>query len=240
MNKEIEKAVVLSSGGIDSTTCLGIAVKKFGAENVVSVSVSYGQKHLKELQCAEDVAEYYGVSHYVIDFTGTHIFDNSNCPLLKQSNEAIKHESYAEQIAQDGEGMVRTYVPFRNGLMLASVASFATSTFPDNTVAIYLGAHADDAAGNAYADCSQEFVYAMTEAIRIGTYKKVYVQAPLVGLTKAEVVKWGIDIEAPYHLTWSCYEGEDMQCGTCGTCIDRRNAFRVNGIEDPVPYKEEV
>lgn len=236
----MNKAIVLNSGGVDSTTCVGLAIEKFGKENVRTVSVMYGQKHSKELQCAEDIAQYYGVPHTVIDLTGTHIMDNSNCPLLAQSTEEIRHESYAEQIAQDGEGMVRTYVPFRNGLMLAAVASFATATYPDDKVFIYLGAHADDAAGSAYADCSDAFVYAMTEAIRIGTYGKVYVMAPLVNMNKAQVVGKGLELEVPYQLTWSCYEGGDIQCGTCGTCIDRRNAFRANGVEDPVPYKEEA
>lgn len=236
----MSKAIVLSSGGVDSTTCVGIAVDKYGAENVVTVSVNYGQKHSKELECAEKVAEHYGVKHTVIDFTGTHIMDNSNCPLLANSTEEIKHESYVDQIAHDGEGMVRTYVPFRNGLMLSAIASFAMATFPDEDVSIFIGAHADDAAGNAYADCSEEFVGAMQDAICIGTYGKVNIEAPLVNMNKAQVVKTGLSLDVPYELTWSCYEGGDVQCGTCGTCIDRRNAFKANGVTDPVPYKEEV
>lgn len=236
----MDKAVVLSSGGVDSTTCVGLAVERFGKENVCTVSVMYGQKHSKELQCAEEVAQFYGVSHTVIDLTGTHIMDNSNCPLLAQSTEEIRHESYADQIAADGEGMVRTYVPFRNGLMLSAVAAFAVATYPDEIVHIYLGAHADDAAGQAYADCSEEFTDAMYKAISIGTYNKVIVEAPLVNMNKAQVVGKGLELEVPYQLTWSCYEGGEIQCGTCGTCIDRRNAFRANGVEDPVPYKEEA
>lgn len=237
-NKTNEKAVILSSGGVDSTTCVGIAVERFGKENVCTVSVFYNQKHSKELECAQKVANHYGVDHTVIDLSGTHIFDYSECPLLKGSNKDIRHESYADQIAKDGEGMVETYVPFRNGLMLSSVAAFAVSKYPDNIVHIYLGAHADDAAGSAYADCSKEFTDAMYEAISIGTYDKVKVEAPLVNMNKAEVVKTGLELNVPYSLTWSCYEGGDVQCGTCGTCIDRKNAFRANGVEDPVPYKE--
>lgn len=122
--------------------------------------------------------------------------------------------------------------------MLSSVAAFAVSKYPDSIVHIYLGAHADDAAGSAYADCSKEFTDAMYEAISIGTYGKVKVEAPLVNMNKAEVVKTGLELNVPYRLTWSCYEGGDVQCGTCGTCIDRKNAFKANGVEDPVPYKE--
>lgn len=232
----MRKALVLSSGGVDSTTCVGIAVKTHGKENVSTVSVEYGQKHKKELQCAENIANYYELPHYVLNLAD--IMKYSNCPLLEGSTEEIRHESYADQIAADGEGMVRTYVPFRNGLMLSSVAALAMSIYPDDEVDIYLGAHADDAAGRAYADCSQEFVDAMEKAIAIGTYDKVKVKAPLVNLNKAQVVETGLSIGVPYELTWSCYEGGERQCGTCGTCIDRRAAFEANGVEDPAGYEE--
>lgn len=228
-----KRALVLSSGGVDSTTCVAIAVDELGAKNVATVSAFYGQKHSKELEAAEKVAEYYGLEHYVIDLSKTGIFDKSECPLLAGRDEAIRHESYAEQIAHDGEGMVRTYVPFRNGLLLSSVAALAMAAFPNDDVDIYLGAHADDAAGNAYADCSQEFTDAMTEAINIGTYGKVHTKAPLVNLNKAGVVAKGLELGAPYKYTWSCYEGGDKPCGTCGTCIDRAAAFAANGVKDP-------
>lgn len=229
----MKKAIVLSSGGVDSTTCVGIAVDELGAENVTTVSVYYGQKHSKELKCAEKIAEHYGVNHKVIDLSNTGIMDGSNCPLLQQSTESIPEHSYAEQIAENGEGMVMTYVPFRNGLMLASIAAMAMSIYPDEEVDIYLGAHADDAAGNAYADCSQAFTDAMGLAISLGTYGKVQLKAPLVDMNKAEVVKTGLSLNVPYELTWSCYNGGDKPCGKCGTCIDRANAFAANGVKDP-------
>lgn len=226
-----KKALVLSSGGVDSTTCISIAIDELGSENVSTVSVFYGQKHSKELECAKKIAEYYGVKHYELDLSA--IFKYSNCPLLSHSTEEIAHESYAEQIAKDGEGMVRTYVPFRNGLMLSAVASLAVSIYPDDMVDIYLGAHADDSAGRAYADCSEEFTDAIGKAINIGTYEKVNLRAPLVNLSKAEVVREGLELGTPYELTWSCYEGGEKPCGTCATCIDRAIAFKLNGIEDP-------
>lgn len=231
----MKKALVLSSGGVDSTTCIGIAVKEHGRENVSTVSVFYGQKHEKELECAAKVADFYGVGHYVLNLAG--VMEYSNCPLLSHSSEAIRHESYAEQIAHDGEGMVRTYVPFRNGLMLSAVAALAMSIYPDDETVIYLGAHADDAAGNAYADCSREFTEAMEKAISIGTYDKVHIAAPLVSLNKAGVVKIGLGLGVPYDLTWSCYEGGEKPCGACGTCIDRAAAFAANGVEDPAIKK---
>lgn len=227
------KGLVLSSGGVDSTTCISIAVKELGKENVTTVSVFYGQKHKKELECADKIAKHFGVDHRVIDLSNTGIMDDSNCPLLEGSTEAIRHESYAEQIAHDGEGMVRTYVPFRNGLMLSSIAALAMSKYPDEEVNIYLGAHADDAAGNAYADCSPEFTDTIGKAISIGTYNKVHLKAPLVNLNKAGVVKLGLELGTPYELTWSCYEGGKEPCGTCGTCIDRAKAFAENGVQDP-------
>ena len=229
----MKKALVLSSGGVDSTTCVSIAVKDLGPENVTTVSVFYGQKHSKELECAEKIANFYGVEHRVIDLSKTHIMDDSNCPLLSSSTQEIPEQSYAEQIEKNGEGMVTTYVPFRNGLLLASVAALAMSLYPEDEVDIYLGAHADDAAGNAYADCSEEFTKAMESAISIGTYGKVHLKAPLVNLNKAGVVKIGLKLGTPYHFTWSCYNGGDKPCGKCGTCIDRANAFKANGVADP-------
>lgn len=228
------KALVLSSGGLDSTTCVGIAVDKYGKENVATLSAYYGQRHDKELACAKKVADFYGLDHYELDLSK--IFETSNNPLLKQSTESVPEGSYEDQ--QKENKMVATYVPFRNGLLLSSATSFAGSLFPDEEVVVIYGAHADDAAGEAYADCSQAFADAINNAIKIGTYNKVWLEAPLVALTKAEVVKKGIELAVPFGLTWSCYNGGDKQCGKCGTCIDRRRAFALNGMEDPVGYQE--
>lgn len=225
------KAVVLSSGGVDSSTCLSLAVKEHGAENVSAMSVFYGQKHSRELECARKLASFYGIKQYEFDLSA--IMAYSSCPLLSGSKEEIKHKSYAEQIAEDGEGMVATYVPYRNGLMLSAAASLACSIYAGEDVLLYIGAHADDAAGNAYADCSMDFVEAIGKAINIGTYGKVSICAPFAGTNKAGVVKKGLEIGTPYELTWSCYEGDEMPCGECGTCIDRAEAFRANNVKDP-------
>lgn len=230
------KALVLSSGGVDSTTCVGIAIDKYGKENVSTLSVFYGQKHDKELECARKVAQHYDVKHYEVDLSAVMQF--SNCPLLKRSTEEIVHESYVQQIEKNGEGMVSTYVPFRNGLLLSSITALAVSLYPHENVEVYYGAHADDAAGSAYADCSQEFAEAMDRAINIGTYNRVHVVAPLVKLTKADVVRWGLQLNVPYELTWSCYEGGTKACGKCGTCIDRLNAFKACNAVDPVAYED--
>lgn len=227
-----KKAVVLSSGGVDSTTCVGIAVNDLGSDNVSTVSVFYGQKHSKELECAKEVANYYNLPHYELDLS--EIFKFSNCSLLSDSTEEVPEGSYEDQISRKENGMVSTYVPFRNGLMLSAVASLAVSIYPDDEVDIYIGAHADDAAGSAYADCSPEFTDAIAQAINIGTYNMVKVVAPLVNMNKAEVVRTGLYIKVPYDLTWSCYNGKDEPCGVCGTCIDRAKAFEANGVLDPI------
>ena len=226
------KALVLFSGGVDSTTCLGIAVDKYGAEEVLALSVYYGQKHSKELECAAKIAAYYGVKHIKLDLKP--IFEGSECSLLKGSQNEIPHEEYAEQLKKTNGDPVSTYVPFRNGLFLSSAASIALS---HGCEVIYYGAHADDAAGNAYPDCSQDFNEAINTAIFLGSSSKLHVIAPFIGLTKSQVISKGLELNAPYELSWSCYEGGEKPCGVCGTCRDRRAAFRANGIEDPVEYE---
>ena len=230
------KALVLSSGGLDSTTCVAIAVDKYGKDNVVTISLYYGQKHDKELECARKVANHYGVQHIEEDISNVMKYAKDVCTLVKGGND-IPQESYEEQIKKNGEGRVSTYVPFRNGLLLSIATAYADSLFPNQDVKIYYGAHADDAAGCAYADCSPQFAKAMDKAINIGTYGKISVERPLINLTKAEVVKLGIELNTPYGITWSCYQGGEKQCGKCGSCIDRQRAFEVNGLVDPVEYE---
>lgn len=224
------KALVLSSGGVDSTTCLAMAIDSLGHENVSALSIWYGQKHKKELDSAKAIADYYKVPHYELDLT--QVMSYSNSSLLSSSSKSIDHRSYGEQIAESGS--VSTYVPFRNGLILSMAASMALSLYPDDEVAIYIGAHADDATGNAYPDCRPDFNHHMNEAIYIGSYNKVHLVAPLNTMNKTEVVQEGLRLQVPYHLTWSCYEGGHEPCHTCGTCRDREQAFLANGIEDPL------
>lgn len=224
------KAMVLASGGLDSTTALALAVDKHGKDNVIALTISYGQKHDKEIQSAIKVAEYYGVEHLFLDLTK--IFQYSDCSLLKHSDEAIPEKSYAEQIEETkGDTPVSTYVPFRNGLFLSSAASIAISK---ECNVIYYGAHSDDAAGFAYPDCSQDFVDHMNKAIYEGSGHQLKLEAPFATFTKKDIVRMGIELKVPYELTWSCYEGNDKPCGKCGTCIDRQAAFEANGIIDPV------
>ena len=222
------KALVLFSGGLDSTTCLALAIEKYGADDVLALSVSYGQKHTKEIEAAKAVAKHYGVKLQTLDLA--EIFADSDCSLLKGSSQEVPKESYAEQLEETNGKPVSTYVPFRNGLFLSSAASIALS---HGCEVIYYGAHADDAAGNAYPDCSQEFNDAINTAIYLGSGRQLRVEAPFVGKTKADVVAEGLRLHAPYELTWSCYEGGEKPCGLCGTCRDRAAAFAANGVKDP-------
>ena len=128
------KAIVLSSGGIDSTTCISLAVEKYGAENVVTLSIFYGQKHNKELVCAQKIAAYYKLKHY--EFNLKQILQYSNCSLLSDSTETISHKSYAEQISERKDGIVSTYVPFRNGLMLSVCRRNSTGACPTPSVSV--------------------------------------------------------------------------------------------------------
>lgn len=222
------KAMVLFSGGIDSTTCLGMAIQKYGKENVIALSVFYGQKHEKEIEAARKIAEYYGIECCEMDLTP--VFAGSGCSLLKTSGQEIPKEAYGEQLKKTGGSPVSTYVPFRNGLFLAVAASMALSRGCD---VVYYGAHADDAAGNAYPDCSSDFHQAISDAVSIGSGGGVHVEAPFIHVDKAEVVRQGLALAVPYQYTWSCYEGKEKPCGVCGTCIDRAEAFRRNGVQDP-------
>lgn len=223
--------IVLLSGGIDSTTCLACALQE--DKNVIAVNMYYGQRHKREIESARAVAAYYKVKLIELDLQ--EIFKDSDCSLLSHSGKKIKHGSYAEQINETGgKSPVETYVPFRNGLMLSAAASIAISVGASE---IWYGAHADDAAGNAYPDCSAEFTDAINEAIYRGSGERVTIKAPFVNDNKAGVVKKGLELSVPYELTWSCYEGGEEPCGECGTCIDRRKAFEENGVSDPLERK---
>lgn len=223
------KALVLFSGGVDSTTCLAMAVEKYGAENVIALSIFYGQKHEKEINAAKKTAEYYGVIWKTLDLTP--IFADSDCSLLAKNGEAVPQTTYAEQLKETDGKPVSTYVPFRNGLFISSAASIALS---NECGVIYYGAHSDDAAGNAYPDCSDAFNNAINDAVFIGSGEQLKVEAPFVNMTKADIVKKGLELKVPYELTWSCYEGGEHPCGLCGTCRDRIAAFEANGVTDPL------
>lgn len=224
----MSKLMVLLSGGLDSATCLGLAVEKAGADNVIALNAYYGQRHRKEMECAKALTEHYGVAYYTVDLSV--IMKHSNSAMLSWSDQEVPHEEYAEQTKKTDGKPVSTYVPFRNGLFLSAAASMGLSL---GCSGVWYGAHADDAAGAAYPDCSVTFLKAINEAIMEGTAGGISVVAPFIKENKAGVVREGLRIKVPYEITWSCYEGGEKPCGKCGTCLDRRKAFEANGVEDP-------
>jgi len=235
------KALVLFSGGLDSTVLLYKVIREVGKENVFALNMSYGQKHIKERTCARWTAihvwgdackDYYKEMDLSTIFT----FNKDCCALLQGSKLGIKHESYDEQLkelrAEGKAPTVTAYVPFRNGLFLSTAASIA---YQLGCESVYYGAHKDDAAGSAYPDCTLGFIEGISKAVREGTAGKVIVQAPWWNINKAGVVRQGLQqgmTHEEFENTWSCYEGGDKPCGTCGTCIDRKEAFVKNGITD--------
>jgi 7-cyano-7-deazaguanine synthase len=223
----MKRCLVLLSGGVDSSTALALALRDFDV--VVALSVLYGQKHERELKSAEEIAKFYKVPLKKIDLNA--VFADSDCSLLAGSSGEIPKESYAKQIEKTGgETPVSTYVPFRNGLFISAAAAVALS---NGCEAVIDGAHADDAAGNAYPDCSPEFFEAMNNSLITGSGGAVRLLAPFVKMNKSEIVRLGLTLKVPYELTWSCYVGGTNPCGECGTCIDRAAAFAAAGIKDP-------
>ncbi len=220
----MSKAYVLLSGGVDSSTCLALANKEYGG-SVTAIIIRYGQRHSKEIINAANIARHFNNSYIHRDLTGIIGIGGLTDKALE-----VPKVSYSKL----PKGISPTYVPFRNGLFLSVAASVAMAD-PESE-AIYYGAHAEDAENDAYPDCSVPFIGAMTDAIYIGTYTQISLIAPLQHKTKREVVLLGDQLSVPWHLTWSCYEGDLLHCGVCPTCISRRNAFFEARVTDPTGY----
>ncbi|MDO4182923.1 MAG: 7-cyano-7-deazaguanine synthase, partial [Coriobacteriia bacterium] len=191
------KCLVLFSGGVDSTTLLAQSVADFGAENVYALSISYGQKHEKEVECARALCKHYGVQQRFANLAT--LFAESDCSLLGHSTQQVPKDSYADQL-NGTEGMVSTYVPFRNGLFLSAAASMALAL---GCCVLRYGAHHDDWAGDAYPDCSPDFVESMARAINRGSGGQLSLEAPFVQWNKTAIVALGLKLGVPYQLTWS-------------------------------------
>ena len=221
------KALVLLSGGLDSAVTLALAVKDYGSDNVIALSVYYGQKHKKELLCAQKLSNYYHIKRIELDLSP--IFYDKNCSLLGVSDLSIPHDLYSD-LHKESEKPISTYVPFRNGLFLSVAASIALE---EGCKAIYYGIHADEGPESAYPDTSLAFHQAIAKAIEEGSGHLVKLIAPFVEEKKSEVVRKGIELNVPFQFTWSCYEEGEVPCGKCPTCLDRAKAFAENGMKDP-------
>lgn len=224
----MKKILVLCSGGLDSTVLLAKAVDEVGNANVIALNIFYGQKHAKEQEFAEWQTAHYGVKLLNADLSEVFNFNKDCCALLEGSNLQLEHKSYAEQLTEK-PGTVSAYVPFRNGLFLSYATAVALQLDCDT---IYYGAHADDAVGAAYPDCTPTFISHMQTVISAGTAYKVGMEAPFWNCNKGAIVALGKSLQVDFAHTWSCYEGKETPCGTCGTCIDRIEALRANGITD--------
>lgn len=237
------KAIVSLSGGRDSATCLGLAVERYGAENVYAMGFEYGSTHPQELERAKQIADYYHVPYQVVTIN-PEIFKGSTCTMLVGAQGKIQKGKTYEEILAEKEGKVDTYVPFRNGLFSAYVAARAESLVQqyDEDVVVMLGQHADDSGyyvdgqgvehlddtKAAYPDCSVTFVKAFEKVVAISSVGRVHYEAPFVKCHKWELIKCGLELKkpVPYELCLSCYDpitnenGEVEECATCATCLD--------------------
>lgn len=232
-NGNNKKAVIILSGGLDSTTCMGLA-QEAGYE-LYPISFDYGQRHKIEIENAKQVAEHYGVSqrHKIIkldflrDFGGSALTDNS-----------IDVPNVVDGLTKGSEQseIPVTYVPGRNLLFLSIATSYAEVT---GSEAIYIGVNALDYSG--YPDCRPEFIHKVDEVIALATKvgvegKGITIQTPLINWSKAKIIEEGLKIGVPYELTTSCYNGKAEACGVCESCRLRLKGFEEAGSEDPIPY----
>ena len=216
------KVVAIFSGGMDSTAML-YALKDAGHE-VKAIGFDYGQRHRVELEHAEKIAAKAGVDYHTIDLSvvGAMIAGQSS-----QVNLAVEVPDghYTE------ESMKATVVPNRNMIMLSVAVGHAISV---EFEAVAYGAHADD--HTIYPDCRQEFVDAMKTVIALCDWNKIELLTPFIDKSKSEIAEIGAGLAVPFEDTWSCYKGGDKHCGTCGTCVERKEAFELAKIPDPTAY----
>jgi 7-cyano-7-deazaguanine synthase len=213
--------VVLLSGGMDSVAAFYEAMSQHKV--VAAISFDYGAKHNhKELPFAAYHCRKFNIEHRVIPLSFVGELFKSD---LLKSGGAIPDGHYEEQT------MKSTVVPFRNGIMLSIAAGFAESK---DATGLVIAAHAGDHA--IYPDCREDFMKAMADAIRLGTYAGIKLLRPFITMTKADIASRGQALGVDFAHTWSCYKGSTLHCGTCGTCVERREAFLVAGVADPTIY----
>jgi len=216
-------AVCLVSGGMDSCVCTAIAVQNY---RLAFMHANYGQRtEVRELQAFHALADHYGaLARLVIDFT--HLKAIGGTSLIEGGPPVPTGTA-------PGHAIPSTYVPFRNGLLLSTAAAWGEVL---GASAIFFGAVEADSSG--YPDCRESFIAAMSEAINQGTKPEtnLHIRAPLVRLSKAQIVARGRELSAPLHLTWSCYTQDDRACGKCESCQLRLKGFAEAGLSDPIPY----
>jgi len=219
------RAIVLVSGGMDSCVTAAIAAKE--NDELAFLHISYGQRtEARERRAFNEIADHYGVKDR-LDVSIEYLARIGGSSLTDASMEVAEGDIESKEIPT-------SYVPFRNANMLAIATSWAEVI---GATGIYIGAVAEDSSG--YPDCRTEFYEAFQKTIDTGTKPetRISVRTPIIELSKAEIVRKGIDLDAPLHLTWSCYRSEDLACGTCDSCALRLRGFERAGVEDPIPYR---
>ncbi|MDM7923252.1 MAG: 7-cyano-7-deazaguanine synthase QueC [Pyrinomonadaceae bacterium] len=218
-------AIVLVSGGMDS--CVSAAIAAAENEELALLHISYGQRtEARERRAFNEIADHYGI---------TNRLDASIEYLAKIGGSSLTDSDIAVTDADlDSKEIPTSYVPFRNANMLAIATSWAEVI---GATSIYIGAVAEDSSG--YPDCRPEFYEAFQKTIDAGTKPdtRIEIRTPIIHLSKAEIVKKGIELNAPLHLTWSCYRSEDLACGTCDSCALRLRGFEQAGVRDPIEYR---
>src|SRR6266481_5409400 len=232
---EQRKAVVLLSGGMDSCVSLAIAREGHGASNLALLHASYGQlTQERERRAFDDIANFYRMrERLVVQLDHFRAIGGS---ALTDKSIAVPENELAAPESQ-GSDIPVTYVPFRNAHFLSVGVSWAEAI---GAKAIYIGAVAEDSSG--YPDCRPEYYRVFQELIRVGTRPETQIEivAPVIALKKSEIIRKGIELAAPLHLTWSCYQSDEIACGACDSCLLRLRAFAEAGVPDPVPYRQSV
>ncbi len=229
------RCVVLLSGGMDSCVCTAIALEEHGAGNVALLHAGYGQRTQKrERRAFEEIAGFYGVSEKLI-VQLDHFRAIGGSALTDKEIAVPENELGAS--GPGGSEISVTYVPFRNAHFLSVAVSWAEAI---GAQTIYIGAVAEDSSG--YPDCRPEYYRVFQELIRVGTRPETHIEmvTPVIGMRKSEIIRRGLALGAPLHLTWSCYQGEELACGACDSCRLRLRAFAEAGLPDPIPYRSVV
>jgi 7-cyano-7-deazaguanine synthase len=225
------QAVVLLSGGMDSCVTAGIARERHGAAGVAALHAGYGQRtQERERQAFEEIADFYSIrQRLVVQLDHFRAIGGS---ALTDRKIAVPEDGLGA--SESHRDIPVTYVPFRNAHFLSVAVSWAEAIGAE---AVYIGAVAEDSSG--YPDCRPEYYQAFQELVRAGTRPetKIEILTPVITLKKSEIIRRGVELGAPLHLTWSCYQSEDAACGACDSCLLRLRAFVEAGVPDRIPYK---
>lgn len=217
-----DTVVVIYSGGMDSYTLLHLARER--GYRVHALSFNYGQRHVRELDCARSVCEVHGIPHKVIDIRAmSEVMAGSSLT----SDLDVPEGHYEE------DSMKATVVPNRNMILLSLATGYAVTV---GAGAVWYGAHGGDHA--IYPDCRPEFVEKMDAVCRVANYEPVGIEAPFMTMDKGQILAEGLRLGLDYSQTWTCYNGREQACGRCGSCVERLEAFATNGVTDPLAYED--